>query len=139
MNSVHLIGRLTKDLELRTSTSGRKFVAFNLAVNEYYDNKQITQFVPCFAWEKQAENMARFLKKGSNVGIQGSLSVRQTNTDGKYETIVSVNARRVEFLENISNSNQSQSKTTLSNHGYDLVEEKNNDDKFGDDSILWED
>ncbi|ATZ17690.1 single-stranded DNA-binding protein [Mesoplasma melaleucae] len=100
MNQVCLIGRLTKDIELRNTTNGQgKFVSFTLAVSEYSGQKEITNFIPCFAFNNTAENMARFLSKGSLVSVSGRVNVRTSQTDGKYETIVTITADRVNFLE----------------------------------------
>ncbi|QBQ07223.1 single-strand DNA-binding protein [Spiroplasma gladiatoris] len=148
MNSVNLIGRITKDPELRTSSGGKVFVAFTLAVNEYGAGTQYTQFIPCFAWEKTAENMTKFVKKGSQLAVEGSISVRQDNSNNQYSTVVTVRANRVQFLgssqgsgaNNSQNYNQHQQQNNLpqtNNYDFDLIEDNNpsNDD----DSILWED
>lgn len=100
MNQVCLIGRLTKDIELRNTANGQgKFVSFTLAVSEYSGQKEVTNFIPCFAFNNTAENMARFLSKGSLVSVSGRVNVRTTQNDGKYETIVTITADRVNFLE----------------------------------------
>lgn len=100
MNQVCLIGRLTKDIELRNTTNGQgKFVSFTLAVSEYSGQKEIKNFIPCFAFNNTAENIARFLSKGSLVSVSGRVNVRTSQTDGKYETIVTITADRVNFLE----------------------------------------
>lgn len=100
MNQVSLIGRLTKDIELRNTANGQgKFVSFTLAVSEYSGQKENTNFIPCFAFNITAENMARFLSKGSLVSVVGRVNVRASQTDGKYETIVTITADRVNFLE----------------------------------------
>ncbi|AKX33689.1 single-strand DNA-binding protein [Spiroplasma litorale] len=151
MNSVNLIGRITKDPELRTSKDNRAFVAFTLAVNEFSGGKQYTQFVPCFAWEKTAENMSKYVKKGAQISIEGSINVRQENVNGQYNQSVFVRANRVQFLSNSGqdatlnnqdrfsnftnqgNLNESQSGPNLD---FDLIEDQKVSD---DDSILWED
>lgn len=151
MNSVSLIGRITKDPELRTSSGGKSFVGFTLAVNEFSGGNQFTQFVPCIAWEKVAENMSRFLKKGAQIAVEGSLSVRQDNNNGNFNTIVNVRASRVHFLGGAGAQNESNNQTfnqaptpQIQNHQapssnieFDLID----DDQAGkdDDSILWDD
>ncbi|ASP27796.1 single-strand DNA-binding protein [Spiroplasma corruscae] len=150
MNSVNLIGRITKDPELRNSKDNRAFVAFTLAVNEFAGGKQYTQFVPCFAWEKTAENMAKYLKKGGQVSVEGSLNVRQENINGQFQQSVFVRANRVQFLsssvqDTSSNQDRFSNFTSPGNIGntqnnkaldFDLVEDEKIKD---DDSILWED
>ncbi|AHI53434.1 single-strand DNA-binding protein [Spiroplasma sabaudiense Ar-1343] len=156
MNQVQLIGRITKDLELRNSSAGKSFVAFTLAVSSYSSGKEFTNFIPCFAWERSAENMAKYLSKGSLIAVEGSISARSENKDGVYQNIVTVTAQRVEFLES-RNSNQSrdfepvQDFNPQPNSNFDLDVVNNfsanenketpvkqsfsNDD---DDSILWD-
>ncbi|QEH61222.1 single-strand DNA-binding protein [Spiroplasma chinense] len=151
MNSVNLIGRITKDPELRTSSGGKSYVAFTLAVNEFGGGNQFTQFIPCFAWEKTAENLAKFVKKGAQISVEGNLNVRQDNSNGQFSTVVTVRANRVQFLggtgqgqsaggssnfaqpSSPAQSNQSSS----SNFDFDLIEDSKSSND--DDSILWED
>ncbi|ALD65932.1 single-stranded DNA-binding protein [Spiroplasma cantharicola] len=149
MNSVNLIGRITKDPELRSSSNGKSFVAFTLAVNEFSGGNQFTQFVPCFAWEKTAENLAKFVKKGAQISVEGSINVRQENNNGQFSQIVTVRANRIEFLNGTGSNNQSgsnnsfesnQSKPTAqpssNNFDFDLIDDSKSSN---DDSILWED
>ncbi|WP_339034186.1 single-stranded DNA-binding protein [Spiroplasma endosymbiont of Cantharis rufa] len=151
MNSINLIGRITKDPELRSSSNGKSFVPFTLAVNEFSGGNQFTQFVPCFAWEKTAENLAKFVKKGAQISVEGSINVRQENNNGQFSQIVTVRANRIEFLSgtgttnnnqsgsnNSFESNQSKSSTqqTSNNFDFDLIDDSKSSN---DDSILWED
>ncbi|PPE04863.1 single-strand DNA-binding protein [Entomoplasma ellychniae] len=107
MNQVNLVGRITKDLELRSTSNGQgKFVSFTVAVSEYSQQKEITNFIPCFAFERTAENMVKFLSKGSLVSVSGRISVRTSQKDGKYETITTITADRVNFLESSKNKNE---------------------------------
>ncbi|ATZ19084.1 single-strand DNA-binding protein [Williamsoniiplasma somnilux] len=154
MNQVSLIGRITRDLELRDSSNGSKFVGFTLAVSEYRNGNEFTNFIPCVAWEKNAENMVKFVKKGAQVGVTGRISVRSNNVNGKYETIVNVNADRVEFLDSkTSGSNQTES-FTRDNSNYDMdqinafepqhkempqpASKQEEEIIISDDSILWD-
>ncbi len=79
-NKVVLIGRLTKDPELRyTSTSNLPVVSFTLAVNRPYSaqsNDRNADFINCTAWRKQAENIHRYVSKGSMVAVEGKLQTR---------------------------------------------------------------
>ncbi|AAT75437.1 single-stranded DNA-binding protein [Mesoplasma florum L1] len=120
MNQVCLIGRITKDIELRNTTNGQgKFVSFTLAVSEYSGQKEITNFIPCFAFNNTAENMARFLSKGSLISVSGRVNVRTSQTDGKYETIVTITADRVNFLESAKNRGSNNSVETNSSINLD--------------------
>ncbi|AGR41726.1 single-stranded DNA-binding protein [Spiroplasma diminutum] len=147
MNSVNLIGRITKDPELRSSSNGKSFVAFTLAVNEFSGGNQFTQFVPCFAWEKTAENLAKFVKKGAQISVEGSINVRQENANGQYSQIVTIRANRIEFLGGTNNVQSSSnnsfgssqpsqpSQQPSSNFDFDLIDDSKS---TNDDSILWE-
>ncbi|WP_338983556.1 single-stranded DNA-binding protein [Spiroplasma endosymbiont of Othius punctulatus] len=142
MNSVNLIGRITKDIELKSTSNSKPYTQFTLAVDDFFGGERQTQFISCIAWNKQAENMARFLKKGSQIAVEGSINVRTENKNGQYTTYTSVNVSKVTFLESANSGSQSQKSSqsrTLNNYGYDLVEEKNETPAVNNDSILWED
>lgn len=83
MNVVSLIGRLTKDIELIKTPSGKMVGKFNLAVNNPF-NKDQPDYIICVVWEKKAELMEKYLGKGSQVGVSGRLNVRSYD-DGKGE------------------------------------------------------
>ena len=82
MNKVFLIGNLTKDPELASTNSGIKFCRFTLAVSRSYskDGKRETDFLPVVVWRAQADNCARYLKKGSKAAISGSIQTRSYDT-----------------------------------------------------------
>lgn len=114
INNVVLTGRITRDIELKQTTTNKSAVNFTLAVNRNYKNEQGEQqadFINCIAYGKQAENMARFLNKGSLIGIEGRIATRNyKNKDGKITYATEVIADRVNFLESKkqqSNFNQS--------------------------------
>jgi single-strand DNA-binding protein len=93
MNSVNLTGRLTKDIELRTSQSGNTFTSFTIAVRGFRDaqgNEQ-TNFIPCNAWNGKAEFLSKYSKKGDMLEITGSIQVRTYQTQqGENRTIIEV-------------------------------------------------
>ncbi len=97
MNNVVLIGRLTHDPELRHTQSGLAVANFTLAVDGYNDN---TDFIDCVAWKTQAENMAKYLGKGSQMGVEGRIQVRKyQDKEGNNRKAVEVVASRVQFLD----------------------------------------
>lgn len=101
MNKVFLIGNLTKDPELTQTTSGIKFCRFTLAVSRNYakDGKRETDFLPVVVWRTQAENCARYLKKGSRAAISGSIQMRSYDAqDGTRRNIAEIAADEVQFL-----------------------------------------
>ena len=80
LNSVTLIGNLTKDIELKQTTTGKYFCGFTVAVKDVYQ-KDKTDFINCIAWEKRAEFLQRYAKKGDLLAIEGRISTR--SYDGK--------------------------------------------------------
>ena len=79
INNVVLVGRLTKDIDMRYTQSGTAVASFSLAVERNFKNAQgerETDFINCVIWRKAAENFARFTRKGSLVGIEGSIQTR---------------------------------------------------------------
>lgn len=103
MNNVTLVGRLTRDPELRYITGTEKAVAnFAIAVDREFsgkDGKKEVDFIDIQAWGKQAENCANYLGKGSQVAIQGSIRIdTYQNQAGENRKSFRVNANRVQFL-----------------------------------------
>ncbi len=103
MNRVVLVGRLTKDPELRYTPNGVAVASFTLAVNRSFTNQQgerETDFINCVVWRKPAENVANFLKKGSLAGVDGRIQTRNyEGQDGKRVYVTEVLAESVQFLE----------------------------------------
>ncbi|ALC83183.1 MULTISPECIES: single-stranded DNA-binding protein SsbA [Bacillus] len=103
LNRVVLVGRLTKDPELRYTPSGAAVATFTLAVNRAFTNQQgerEADFINCVTWRRQAENVANFLKKGNLAGVDGRLQTRNyENQQGQRVFVTEVNAESVQFLE----------------------------------------
>lgn len=103
LNRVVLVGRLTKDPELRYTPSGAAVATFTLAVNRTFTNQQgerEADFINCVVWRRQAENVANFLKKGSLAGVDGRLQTRSyENQQGQRVYVTEVQAESVQFLE----------------------------------------
>lgn len=116
MNSVILIGRLTKDPELRfVAGSGKAVATFTLAVDRPFAKEKTADFFKIVVWGKTGENTANYLKKGSQAGVKGILTNRSyDDNDGQKKYITEVVADTVEFLSRSENGNsgntQSQSK-----------------------------
>lgn len=97
MNSVILIGRLTKDVVLRKSQSGTVVAGFTLAVNKA---KEGVDFIPCVAYNQTAELMGKYLFKGSKIAVQGRINTRNYDNDkGQKVYVTEVIADRIEFLD----------------------------------------
>ncbi|ECQ6353720.1 single-stranded DNA-binding protein [Listeria innocua] len=103
MNRVVLVGRLTKDPELRYTPAGVAVATFTLAVNRTFTNQQgerEADFINCVVWRKPAENVANFLKKGSMAGVDGRVQTRNyEGNDGKRVYVTEIVAESVQFLE----------------------------------------
>lgn len=103
INSVILTGRLTKNIDLRQTSTGKAMTYFTLAVNRAFKNEQgvsDADFITCVAFGKQAENMARYLTQGSLIGVEGRISTRNfQGNDGKTVYVTEVIAGNVSFLE----------------------------------------
>ena len=97
MNSVHLIGNLATDVELRDVGEEKKVATFLLAVDRGSKDGG-ADFVWISAWDRQAELCAQYLGKGNRVAVDGRLKSRTWEQDGKRRDAVEVVARRVEFL-----------------------------------------
>ena len=116
LNRVVLVGRLTKDPELRYTASGVAVTTFTLAVNRPFSNQsgeKEADFITCVVWRKPAENVANFLKKGSLAGVDGRLQTRTyEGQDGKRVYVTEVQAESVQFLDskNSETSKPSQNK-----------------------------
>ncbi|EAF6699832.1 single-stranded DNA-binding protein [Listeria monocytogenes] len=103
INRVVLVGRLTKEPELRYTPNGIGVVTFTLAVNRARtdkDGNRVADFINCIAWRKTAENIANYVKKGHLLGVDGQITTRNfEGKDGKRVYVTEVLAESVEFLE----------------------------------------
>ena len=115
MNQVLLIGRLTKDPELKYSQSGKAFCRFSLAVAKEF-NRNETDFFDCVAWNKTAEIIAEYLRKGKRAAIQGRLETGSYEKDGKNIKTYSIVVDKFEFVDSRRKEQQlqdSQNKETF--------------------------
>jgi single-strand DNA-binding protein len=126
MNRVVLVGRLTKDPELKYTPNGVAVASFTLAVNRSFTNQageREADFINCQVWRKPAENVANYLKKGSLAGVDGRIQTRNfEGQDGRRVFKTEVVAESVQFLEpkNSQSANQGQ---TQSNQSQNRVNE----------------
>lgn len=117
INSAVLVGRLTKDIEIRQTTSGSKTTSFTLAVNRTSkkEGQPDADFISCVAWNKTAELMAQYLHKGSLIGVEGRIQTRSyDNQQGQKVYVTEVVANSVQFLDSRS-SNFEQNSTNQIN------------------------
>ena len=103
MNFIVITGRLGKDPEVRTLTSGSTVANFRVAVQrDFKDNngERGTDWLPVVVWGRQAENAGQYLHKGSKVGVTGRVQVRQyQRTDGSTAYVTEVVANNIEYLD----------------------------------------
>lgn len=103
INRVVLVGRLVRDPELRRTTSGMSVASFTVAIDNRTkgpNGEKTTSFIPCTVWSQAAENVSRFTRKGSLVGIEGRLNQRSYETkDNRKVSVVEVICDSVQFLE----------------------------------------
>lgn len=100
MNKVILIGNLTRDPELSTTSSGISFCRFSLAVSRRFSGEdRQADFINIIVWRAQAENCAKYLKKGSKAAIVGNIQTRTYDSqDGSKRYVTEVVAEEVEFI-----------------------------------------
>jgi len=111
MNKVVLIGRLTRDPELRYTGNNTAVASFTLAVNRPFSNQQgerEADFINVVVWRKQAENVKNYLTQGSQAAVEGRLQTRTyDDNNGQKRYITEVVADNVEFLGSKGSSNNS--------------------------------
>ncbi|MDD3268970.1 MAG: single-stranded DNA-binding protein [Syntrophomonadaceae bacterium] len=104
LNRVILIGRLTRDPELRYTPSGTAVATFTLAVGRKFKRDE-TDFIPIVTWTKLAEHCANYLSKGRMVAVEGRIQVRTYDTqEGQKRWVTEVVAEDVRFLEKAGTS-----------------------------------
>lgn len=109
INSVALTGRLTKDVDLRTTQSGISVASFTLAVSRQYSKNKEADFINCVAFKKTAEVLQQFASKGRLIGVTGSIQTRHyTGKDGKEVYVTEVLANNVSFLDSHNQGQQAQ-------------------------------
>lgn len=99
MNKVQLIGRITKDVELKKTPNGKSVTSFTLAVDRRTKDDG-TDFINCVGWSKIAELMDRYVHKGDRLGISGHLQCRSYEKNGNTIYVTEVVVEDLEFLEN---------------------------------------
>ncbi|HKL61368.1 MAG TPA: single-stranded DNA-binding protein [Acholeplasma sp.] len=103
LNRVVLVGRITKDPELKRTQSNIAVVSFSLAIDRQFTNEQgerQADFIQCVVWRKQAENVAQYVKKGALLGIDGRIQTRNYETaNGETRYVTEVLCDSVQFLE----------------------------------------
>jgi single-strand DNA-binding protein len=135
INKTILVGRITNDLELRTTSSGANYVRFTLAVNRVTKKEDGTleaDFISCVAWRNQAENLCKFMKKGSLIGVEGRIQTgsyeknktRVYTTDIIAENIVYLDFKQLNSSNGINTPNSTQNAFKNQNTQYQNKQEQ---------------
>lgn len=135
INRVVLVGRLTKDPELKYTQGGLAVVRFTLAVNRAFSNNQgerEADFIQCVAWRKQAENISNYLRKGSLAGVDGRIQTGSfEGQDGKRVYTTEVVADSTQFLEPRSNAQQDSQRTQQQTQANNQQHQNSNQNNYG--------
>ena len=129
MNSVCIVGRLTKDVQERRTQNGTPVISFTLAVDRRKKDDG-ADFIPCIAWDKAAETIAKYVHKGDMFGVTGYIQTRSYEKDGRRNYTTEVVTTGFKFLERKhemsydapSVQNKSDSYNSWGNTGYDINE-----------------
>ena len=132
INRVVLTGRLTRDIELKTTQSGLSVASFTIAVNRQFTNSngnREADFINCVIWKKSAENLCKYTHKGSLIGIDGRLQTRSyDNNNGQKVFVTEVVVDSFSLLES-KNENQTNNAGNTGN-GYSNVNTATAPDPF---------
>lgn len=119
INNVVIVGRLTRDADLRYTGSGTAVASFTVAVERTFTNAQgerETDFINCVVWKKPAENLANFTRKGSMVAVAGRIQTRNyTNNESRKVYITEVVAENIQYLDS-KKTNESRSDSSEGNY-----------------------
>jgi single-strand DNA-binding protein len=144
MNNVSLIGRLTQDPELRTTSTGLSTTRFSIAVDgrPTASGERTTNFINIVAWRGQAENVCKYCHKGSQVGVQGYIQTGSyTAQDGTKRYTTDVVANQVTFLGSKASGDAAETNYEVSNDApvetADLSEDPYAD--MGEETVLSDD
>ena len=103
MNNVNIIGRLTKDVEVRKTSTNKSVSSFSIAVDNLAtkDGEKTTSFFNCNAWNNVAETLSKYTRKGDRIAISGSLIQRNyENKNGEKISVVEINVNSITLIEN---------------------------------------
>ena len=123
MNRIELTGRITYDLELRATASGKDVCDFTLAIRRDENN---TDFIPCTVWGTSASTLCKYCNKGDLIAVEGSLQSHSYEKDNKKLTKYTVLANRIEFL-NLKNTKKDE-KVEEEDLNFDINQELEDDD-----------
>ena len=129
MNKVFLIGRLTRDPQASTLDSGRIYCRFSIAVDRFSrDRENSVDFINIIAWNDLASNCVKYLSKGSQVAVFGSIQTGSYEKDGVRRQTFDVRADQVEFLTRANGGAQQAGDQPAKDEAIDELKEVDDDD-----------
>ena len=129
MNKVFLIGRLTRDPQASTTDSGRSLCRFSIAVDRYSrDRENSVDFINIITWNDLASNCVKYLQKGSQVAVMGSIQTGSYEKDGVKRQTFDVRADQVEFLTRANSGAQQSGEQPAKDGNIDTLTEVEDDD-----------
>ena len=130
MNSVILIGRLTQDPQASTLDSGHSYCRFSIAVNRRFSRNGENQadFINIITWDALAQNCVKYLVKGSQVAVQGSIQTGSYERDGVRRQTFDIRADQVEFLSRANGSGTGAQAQPARDQAIDELKEVDDDD-----------
>lgn len=127
MNCVVLIGRMTRDVELRRTASGKAVASFALAVNKDYRNEQggyDADFIECVAFEQRAEIISKYVHKGDRFAVLGQLATRSyENKEGKKVKVTEVKVTGFDFLKNKEQTDSGETEETENTGDFEPIDD----------------
>lgn len=132
LNKVILIGRTTRDVDFRRTSSGTPVATFTLALDNRFvlkDGKPTTDFINCVAWNKTAETMEKYVKKGAMIAVEGRIQTRNyENKDGNKVYVTEVVCENMRMLDTRTSSNNG---TYLDDYEPNTDYQKDNENTVG--------
>ena len=129
INKVILVGRLTRDPELKSTNSGKSATSFSVAVDNGYGENKTTDFINCVAWNKTAEFVEKYFEKGNMIALVGRVSTRTwEGENGKKNYVTEVVVSEVSFCGSKSEGQSKDEDTQESDDEEDFVEIGDDDD-----------
>lgn len=121
MNSIVLLGRMTKDAEVRYTSTGKVVASFSLAVDRPYtgtDGKREADFINCTIWGKSAETLGNYVHKGQRLLVEGRLQIRSYDAkDGSKRWVTEVIVNHAEFIERKEQTSQQPAPQSMESFG----------------------
>ena len=135
INRVVLVGRITRDPELRKTNTGTSVISFTLAVNRRFakDGEQQADFINCQAWRQSADFMANYVKQGALLGVEGRIQTR--NYKDQSDRTVYVTEVVCDSVQILAQKRAEEAPNTYGQVNYNQEDYSNVESEFGDDTV----